>query len=529
MSQPKIFRSRLFRWPTALLIIVVFFTAWDLWAIAMDQQLTLGQDCFLYPALNVARQMETSPGGLFKLFEWGAKGPFPPLLALLLSYLVGVAPLGGRLLSVLAHAMLLTQCFALGRRLTGQTSAGLWSAFLCGVTPILFGWARLEYPEMVLAVLVTGAIQLVLREDLERRLPAAGLGLVFALGIMTKVGFVAFMVVPGLWLLVRHLRARRPASLISLGLCLGVMGLVVGPWIALNFGAIFENLIGSTTTANLLLMDKITDYLNLYGVAPLLAVATIALCFLFFEGHARRGDLGLLGAYFVVSLVLFMGVFDNWSRYIVPIFPVAVVLVGAGLVRLGARVSRRQSLVMGALLGAAHLAWFLWLNLVFVPDAHPRRELAVGMMSPDQRSYGAFPRTVQTLLDKTGPTALLVFDSPETRGRLELADMHQLIWWFNGYKLQFTSLDGLKKSVPPGRPMGALLVRGSGDPLPFKRLAKNWVGGEEDAVHLSRESKEMERLTLLWLSRQPVKQLSSLNEHGDITMEAYLALPGPAR
>ena len=513
------------RWPAALLAIIAFFSSWNLWAIVTDNQLTMGQDCFLYPALHVASEIREGNGDLSRLFLWGAKGPVGTLLGLLFSYLVGVAPVGGRLVSVLAHAALVALSFSLGRRLTGRAVAGLWAAFICGATPMLFGWARLEYPEMVLAVVVLAAIRMVLRRDLERPWPAMWLGVLFGLGIMTKVGFVAFMVVPGLWLLARHLRGPRPAALKSLALTLGAMALLVAPWIVFNFGPIYENLRGSTTTADLSVLEKVVDYLELTGMKPLLAMTAAALVVLWLSPRVRRPDLILLGLFTGLSLLLFMLVFDSWSRYIVPILAVAAVLTGCGVHQLGQKLPRPARLAAGALFGVGALAWFIWLNTTPVQDLGTRRELTAGMLSPDRRQYMAYPRAVAELRARTGADAMILFDSPETSGRVEGLDMIQRIWGFNGYVLRNTSLRETKARLASGHPAGIMVVSGSGTPPLGPETVRQWAEIQGDGLHIPRDFLERQRDSVRWFIKQKRVLLGSHVEYGDITIEAYTVPP----
>ena len=512
------------RWPAALLGIIAFFTAWNLWAVFVDRQLTQAADSFLFPALQVAL-MDMEGEGVGALFRWGAKGPVATLLGLLLSYLVGAAPLGARLLSVLAHAALMAVCFSLARRVSGKVSAGLWAAFLCGGAPLLFGWGRLEYPDMLLALLVVGAIRLTVRRRVESPRPAAALGVLFALGIMTKVAFVAFMVVPGLWLLVRHLRGRKPASLVSLGITLGAMSLLAGPWIAVNFKQIHQNIIASSSTMDLSFMEKTAEYLGLAGVAPLLGAAAAAWVTLWFGGLVRRQDLGLLGGFLALTMMLFMGLFDSWSRYIVPALPVAAVLAACGLVQVGVWLPRPARLAGGALLVAAHLSWFIWLNLNFVPAPNRPRDYSEGIVCPDRRNLDGYPLAARAILARTGDPALLVMDHPSTNGKLENMQLIPLVWAFNGIRLNFTDLRAIWERLSDGHGVGVLVVRGAEEGPLDETFISNWDQDRIEDVHMRGEIFRQRQAALRWFLKQRPRLLGTFPAPRDLVYEAYEVAP----
>jgi len=530
------------RWPAALLAIIAFFTAWNMWAICLDQQLTLGADCLLYPAL-AAWNSEQSLVSLLELHTWGAKGPFTTSLTLLFSLLVGAAPVGGRLLSVLAHAAVMALCFSLGRKLTGRAVAGLWSAFVCGSAPLLFGWARLEYPEMVLAVLVLGAIHMVLRDRVDRPLPALAMGILFGLGIMTKLAFIAFMVVPGLWLLVRHLRGPRPGALFGLALTLVAMALTAGPWIVINWAEIYTNFFSSSTTSDLGVQDKVFDYLTLMGVAPLLGAAALSLVLLWRGPLIRRDLLLLLGIFLACSMFLFMVVFDSWSRYIVPALPAAAVLAGGGLVHVGRWLPRPARYAVGTLLAVATLTWFTWLNLTHIdlgpdltdqenaPDASNkdiqlrRRDLSEGLLSPDRRAYLGYPKVARALERKVGNTAMLVFGHPDIRGRLENMQMIQQVWDFNGVGLGYMKHEDMVRELRVGMPLGVVVVRHSGMGPVDRENIQAWTRTDLSDVHAPQDLFQREHRASSWFLSQRTRLISRQKDPGGITYEAYEVLP----
>jgi len=159
------------RWSfAALLALAVLLAVNDLWALNRDQVFP-GGGAYLGHLIQMDLQSPFWPALL------SAREPVAPLLALLLIPLAGSAWIAAGLLGLLCHLTLLFQCHALGRRLGGTHRAGLLAAAMCGLNPAVYGWTRGAHHEIVVAVVVALALQIISGPLLARR-PLALLALI---------------------------------------------------------------------------------------------------------------------------------------------------------------------------------------------------------------------------------------------------------------------------------------------------------------------------------------------------------------
>ena len=216
------------------------------------------------------------------------------------------------------------------------------------------------------------------------------------LGVLTKMTFPMFLLFPGVWFLIRNLRDRRRA--LNLGLAALAAAVVVAWWAVPTLGLLEQYLTDSTGRYPAPPMHKLQLYLLALPGSGMLLAAGLAGAALAWRGGAARGaELLPLVLCLVSSVAMLILVFDPWSRYIVPVYPVAGVLASLGLGRalvwLDGRLPGGRWAVLG-LLGAGLLGQYLWFNLSAGKEMiHDRVHLA-GIVSPDTRPHDAYVRAV---------------------------------------------------------------------------------------------------------------------------------------
>jgi len=495
----------------ALAALLLFVLAWDLWAVVADQRLS-GSDTFTPDVLTLERSLEEGQLGAWWLGR-GPKGPVPAWLSLPLLTLVDDAPLATRLLSVLAHGLMMLQVFALARRLWGRGSAGLWAALLCGVSPLIVGWSRLDYQEPLLTVFVLAGLQLMVGRSFDRTRHWLGLGALLGVGLMVKVSLAVLMLAPGIWLVARHCRGVRGA--LHLALCLATAFVVCAPWALPNLEAILLNF-QQSRHQELGALLKTGRYLALPGVAPLALVALASLVVLWVKRRIDRWQLALFAACLLGALALFFWVFDYWSRYIVPALAVAAVPAGCGLAWAQARLPARARARAGWAAAAALLALFVGLNLGCLgPEAV--REHGLGLLVPDRRAHVGFIRAARALRP-FGDEVLWVYDSTFAMHRTEGLEF---VWRFRGVDLQVIRPPGFVASYRPGRQISVLLVGTAPDDLVERAEPALWhIPPGDPGVRLQQQ-------TMRWLVRQPRRRLAATRDPDGVRYTAFRVTCGP--
>jgi hypothetical protein len=496
-----------------LALIISFFVGWDLWAMLVDNRPTYASDSALYYTLKAYLTGDLWQG-LSILAHSRGKGITHCLLALLLAPPVGDVTLAARLISVISHGATIWIAHRLAVAMTGDRRAGLWSALLCGCSPMLFGWARLEFRESLLTATVAATLLMMQRTRLDRLRTDIGLGGLLGLGIMTKLSFVPFMVAPGLWLVAT--RARQPRTWGHLALALATMTILVLPWLIINWADICENAFASAAYTTAGPGQKALQYLQLPGVWWLSTLALLSVPLIWRQGRkVDRAAFLLLLLTAAGAMALFIFHFDYWSRYILPAFPPLAVLAGSGisilLRRLPARMGRLATSVL--VLGASTLfvSWNLDpARLMGQAD----REYYAGMVGPDARSYDAYPRAVRQL-PREAPV-VVVFDSPEA----DTLPQTWMAWAARGLALMPASVDGARKLSAAGQPVYVLYVRRHTDP----RVAATRMEALRPGDHLPRQRIQRLRRGYAWLHSLGLEPRHRFVDP-DVIYEVYVVNP----
>ena len=452
-------------------LLLLFFLAWDLYAILADQQLgTDASDTTLVDYFHFQFTLRES-----SITDWltsgNVKGPLATLLICLLEPLVGDWLIASRLLSVLAHGVLLWLVSRLVLRLSSRHLLGLVAVAICGSFPMEFGWFRMDFHDPLVATLVVAGL-LAMLDGLDRPAAALRLGLVLGLGILTKLTFPMFLLFPGLLFLWRNLRSKR--QLLNLVLAAGVVLLLISWWAIPTAALMQQYLTDSTGRYPAPPEFKLWLYLwELPGSPWLLGAALVGVLLAWHGRVARAVDLLALVLCMVPSILMLILVFDPWSRYIVPAYPVAGVLAALGLGPVLRRAARRIHWVrplLLALLGLGLGAQYLWFNLVGGQQLHQNRIHRAGIVAPDTRPHDAYARAARTLR-QNGWKALTVVSF-----HLALPEL----WHQRGIRAPELELPEALSDHQEGRPVYLLLPHPEpGERDPTTLIGENPVKGDE--------------------------------------------------
>ena len=441
-----------------LLGLVGFLLGWDIWAVLLDERLK-APDTFVMATIQLMMDLRE-----WRLGQWletlGPKGPLGSVLSLPFLALKIDVPEAMRLVTVLAHGALVLQSYDLGRLVYAEgpdvsaaaaRRAGLWAALLCGTCPFLFGICRISYHDVLLGVAVIGAMQVMLRARMDRPGPAALLGLVLGLGLLTKHSFSLYMVGPGLWFVARRLRGVRSA--LYFGLMGVVMAAVAAIWAVPNFQAVSENFLANTNLPSVPWSAELGFYLSLPGALPLFITASISVVALAVGRRVSLWTLVLLLTF--IPMVLSLHSVTAAARYMIPVIPMWAVLTSCGLAWASRRLSVRwQAWTLGGATMAL-AAMCVYLNLTGIHTDYAREDYG-GIISPDTRKHDGWAKAMAGLRP-FGDEVLLVYDSNAAFcERLS----QEIIWYHRGVRtISIPSLDEAKSRLAGGKGVSVLFIR----------------------------------------------------------------------
>ena len=430
----------------------IFILTWHLWALLLDQRLTGCSVDITIPATFQAMD-QLRQGDLMLLLQGGLdpKGPVVPVLGAVLAWITGDVVLGCRLVSALAHTAMLAQVYDLGRFLPQRPRGRLWAPLYVAVSPLVFGWARLEFHEPVLAVAVLGALQVMFRARLDRLLPAVLLGLLLAMGLMTKLSFPVFMMAPGLWFVARRVRSLRTAA--YLAVTLGVMGALCAPWLRSHLPVIMDNFHGSSHGPELWQI-VLRQFIIPTHAKVLLVLSLVSALLLWWRRGTDRWVVALLLLYPVVCLALFVLRFHYWTRYMVPVYPIMALLGGAGISAALERLPRRLALPVSVVLALFLLGSFVQTNSSVAAANCGCREYDHGMLAPDLELYNGYTMSIRPFRSVGLPVMEVILPGfAHTRW----TDMSR-IWRSRGVRVVRVDREKLVAGHYNGRTIGVVVV-----------------------------------------------------------------------
>lgn len=380
------------RW--ALVGLVAALLPFGVRVVLLDDAPAYFQDAILQPV--TAAHDALGEGGLGpalgELVADPKTGPLPLTVGLLSFVLLGPGLAAIRLGSLLCYLALLLLTHAITRRAGGSRTAATWATLLCGTAPLLYGFSRLEFPDIYVATLFAACLLVILRGHLTTR-SALLLGVLTGLGLLTKLSFLPCLLTPGIWFVAGHLTRAGRRRLPQLALAAAVALALAAGWYLTRLEMVAEIAAQSSQNTgagahgnDFPLLDVIRGkgdqlLLTLWGrpgMALLWLLAAVALL----PGAntlARHGRTTLVHASLLLCLVLL--IFDPYSRYLLPAIPPAAALAGIGLARIIGRLPAATRRPAGAGLALCLLGWFVWCNL-FPPPLRDRRDAEAGAISP---------------------------------------------------------------------------------------------------------------------------------------------------
>jgi len=257
----------------------------------------------------------------------GFKAPLTTVLPAPIFLVLGRRWHAAFLVNVAAILILCVAVWIIGKRLW-NTRAALIAVFVTGTLPLLYGlsrWYLVEYP---LTAAVAVAIGLLLASgDLEDRGVVALFGITCGFGLLLKVSFPVFVVLPFAYTLWRS-KHRLQAILTAAVPCM----LLALPWYLVNGRRTIQNAIqagygesaivqGSDALLYLqhILHDGISVY---YGVAALLAAIVVAV-------RKPRALTSLTPVFlWAATFVIFLFAGNKDIRYVAPLLPAFALGVG---------------------------------------------------------------------------------------------------------------------------------------------------------------------------------------------------------
>jgi hypothetical protein len=208
--------------------------------------------------------------------------------------------------------------------------AGLLAVYIAGTMPILYGLSRWFLVECALTALVCVAICLLAEwSDFDGAGKALLLGSVCGLGLLMKMSFAVYVLIPMLYFVARSRRnALRPKVLLAFAASAAILAL---PWYVVNYRGVFETALSAGSadaaklykTGDILSWPDIANYLtNVFNAGPLFYFIALPVLILGFRRVPAAGRRGLLLCALWAAPVLFL-VFGHYRdlRYAAPLFP----------------------------------------------------------------------------------------------------------------------------------------------------------------------------------------------------------------
>ncbi len=297
------------------------------------------------------------------LTVWQFSGNYPPLVHIFMAVLFSVGrptPDVAAFVNLPATFLLLWATFELGRCFASAEDAR-WTCVLTLLTPYLIWMSRETILDYWLTAWVATAWMVLIKTDgFDSRRESRRFGIVCGLGLLTKWLFAGFMLVPFLWIVVRHRIWRSTARIRSVAEALLLTTLVAGTWYIPNLSRLFlyfgENAkIGAAegeppviSFQSLIYYVRLLEGYQLYAFLFLMAAAGIAVVF---RKHLLRDPFlwaaTVGGGWLVVTLLR-----TKDPRFSMPLLPVLLLAPGAMIASLGGtRFSRIAKWLLVVILG----------------------------------------------------------------------------------------------------------------------------------------------------------------------------------
>lgn len=481
---------------------------WGAWAI-LQSDLPSGPDAFFFKVWELYKGLTNqNPLGLLGwIEEGGAHPPLPLLFGITTAFLTSPQREMLRLACLGLHLLLIFQVRGLVLALTACRTSALIACWGAATLPVLAGWFRMDFPEPLVSVLLLATARVAVRTSLDSFRSAAWLGFIMGVGILTKLSYSLFALLPGIYFLVTTVRRR--AHLRHALVTVGTASLVGGWWFLFMAEMIRENF-QMSTHKELDLGARLPAYF--VEVPENLVLTTLALAGAILA--SRRGGYGSWKIGLLVTVVgggyaWLLLMFDVQQRYMVPLLAPAIVLAGAGLaVLVGLARVRTQRLAILVILPGL-LALSLWANTQHrkTPMADPY--VSRGLISPDVDDISGLRRAHQWITARA-PWYLILTRFHSTS--VWLVDQHLAVLELDDIS-PVTSREGLlQRELPPG---------------PFFVLE---VGITRDAIirglRLEKQRGDTRSALWQWFIRQKKSVRKIISDQADMTFTIY-QLPTP--
>ncbi len=408
---------------------LVWCVIWGLWAILQDHR-TVGNESLLPHAFHLTKALgQGDMKALGTLFHsLGFRPPLPVMVQTGFAWLMpgGVTLVSMRLTCLALHLLAVVQVFGLTRLLAGTGRAASISALLAAAAPMIAGWFRVETPEPLTAVVYLAVLHQLLRTDLKQPRPAALLGILIGLGLLTKLLFPALMLGPLLAFILLRIRGLR--SLLHAGLCALLTFACAGWWYLAKVETILANFLMSISGGQvnsfagrdglkISAVDQLprigNRLIRYFGDAPehlaLVTLAAAALLLCWRRRLVPRETTILLGAAFVGGYAPLLLLFDAEYRYMLPLLLLCCALAGLTISHLSSRLSpamRPASLLVTAgLLAGLHIH-----GLFQLPRSWWLPEESRGLFQPKTEIAMCYTDARRWVIDHPGPALLLSTD-----------------------------------------------------------------------------------------------------------------------
>jgi len=267
--------------PILMIVGLVVLHATINWLWLADNVTSTGADKARHLARSLRYHQMLSPPTLRALFAVLVDNPVRPSLlpisATLAYRLLSFTVDAGPMINILYLAILLSATYGLGVKLASR-KVGLLATLVVGTYPMVYAMSRLFYQEFALAAMVAVTLYfLVASAEFQNRTSSLLFGLCLGLGLLTKRTFVAFALVPILYVvfrsgaltaLWRRLTSRPRVHWRALLLALGGGGLLASLWYFPNRDAVATLLLGDWLFLLWWFLAALTLYLILLPPAP---------------------------------------------------------------------------------------------------------------------------------------------------------------------------------------------------------------------------------------------------------------------
>jgi 4-amino-4-deoxy-L-arabinose transferase-like glycosyltransferase len=164
---------------------------------------------------------------------WTWSGTYPPFVHVLIAVLYLMfhpGPQVAAFVNLPATVLLLWAVYGLGSDLAGP-KAGRWACLFTALTPYLFWMSRETILDYWLAAWVAASLVILRRSDaFRKRNSSIVLGILFALGLLTKWLFAGFLFFPVLYVFVSGRVWRDTTRLLNFGMTLSISIVLSGIW-----------------------------------------------------------------------------------------------------------------------------------------------------------------------------------------------------------------------------------------------------------------------------------------------------------